>query len=172
MKTLLLLRHAKSSLGDAALGDFDRPLSPEGERAARLIGIHMNRLGLVPDLVLCSPAARARCTWALVSTCLKSDVNVETPEGLYLADVSVMREQIQGTAADVRALMLVGHNPGMGALAVSLAAEGAAPDLQALADRYPAGALTEFLCDAEEWQQVERGRLVRFVRPRDLAAPD
>ncbi len=173
MKTLLLLRHAESSLADAARGDFDRPLAPRGDRAARLMGTYMNGRGLKPDLVLCSPAVRARCTWAIVSTYLDSDIRVETPEDLYLADVSAMREKIQATPADVRVLMLIGHNPGLGAFAVKLAVEGAAPELRALADKYPAGALAEFLCDADEWPQVERGRLVRFVRPKDLeAGPD
>ncbi len=135
------------------------------------MGAYMNKLGLKPDLVLCSPAARTRRTWALVSTCLASDIKIETPDDLYLADASVLRELIQAVPAEVRTLMLIGHNPGMGTLAVSLAAQGAAPELRALAEKYPTGALTEYLCDAEEWSQVERGRLVRFVRPRDLA-PD
>ncbi len=173
VKTLLLLRHAESSMGDTALDDFDRPLAPRGERAARLMGADMHKLGLEPDLALCSPAVRAKRTWELVSTYLTGNIRVETPEDLYLADVSVMRGLIQATPAEVRVLMLIGHNPGMGALAAKLAVEGEAPELRAMANKYPAGALTEFLCNAEDWRQVEHGRPVRFIRPRDLAAdPD
>ena len=133
------------------------------------MGADMHKLGLEPDIVLCSPAVRAKRTWELVSTYLTGNIRVESPEDLYLADVSAMRGLIQATPAGVRVLMLIGHNPGIGALAAKMAVEGVAPELRALVDKYPAGALTEFLCNAEDWRRVEHGRLVRFVRPRDLA---
>ena len=72
MKRLLLLRHAKSSWDDPRLADFDRPLNERGRRAAPLVGRFMHERGVRPDLVLASPAARARHTAALVAAILNA----------------------------------------------------------------------------------------------------
>ena len=170
MKTIFLLRHAKSSWGDTGLDDFDRPLAQRGEHAAQLMGRYMARLGLLPDLVLISPAVRTTSTWKILSESLPEGVATEKPEVLYLAAPSEMLDLIHHTADSVRSLMLIGHNPGIGTLAIEMAADGSAPDVRAMAEKYPTGALTEIQHDAEAWPEIDRGRLVRFVRPRDLTA--
>ena len=76
MKTLLLLRHAKSDWGNPSQGDFDRPLSARGREAAPLMGAYLAQQGLRPDLVLCSAAARARQTCDLVLRALGGDIPV------------------------------------------------------------------------------------------------
>ncbi|NIP89767.1 MAG: histidine phosphatase family protein, partial [Gammaproteobacteria bacterium] len=83
MKTLLLLRHAKSSWDDPSLEDFDRPLAPRGEKAAPVMAAYLASKGLRPDLVLCSPAARARQTWALVAQSLGDGIAVKELQSLY-----------------------------------------------------------------------------------------
>ncbi len=74
MKRLLLLRHAKSSWHDPSLADFDRPLNQRGRAAARMMGDYLVRKGLLPDLVLCSAAQRARETLAFIQDRLDGDL--------------------------------------------------------------------------------------------------
>ncbi len=169
MKTLYLLRHAKSDWGDPALDDFDRPLTPRGERSAREIGAYMDRLGLRPDLVLCSPAVRTQCTWDLVSSHVGREVPTEMPEDLYLGEAARILTMIQATPEHVRALMVIAHNPGIGVLAGRLATKGAARDIARMAEKYPTCALAEFRSEADRWAEVRGGDLVRFMPPRDLA---
>ena len=83
MKTVLLLRHAKSSWNHPSLGDFDRPLAPRGRKAAPRIARFMRAEGLIPDVVFCSAALRALETWALVAPGLDADVPLETLRDLY-----------------------------------------------------------------------------------------
>ncbi|MCE2482681.1 MAG: histidine phosphatase family protein, partial [Alphaproteobacteria bacterium] len=85
MKTLLLLRHAKSDWGDPAREDFDRPLNARGRKAARGMAGHIARRGLGPDLVWCSTAARARETWALMATALAPGIGAAWRDDLNLA---------------------------------------------------------------------------------------
>jgi phosphohistidine phosphatase len=132
MLTLSLLRHAKSSWDDPALGDFDRPLNKRGETAAPRVGAYMSKHGIAPDLVLCSPAARARQTLDLVLPHLSGGPTVVYEEGFYLAAPSVMLARVQHIEAKVRHVLLVGHNPGLQALALELAGTGKAQSLQAM----------------------------------------
>ncbi len=73
---LLLLRHAKAVIGEGAMADIDRPLSPRGESAAKRMGPTWQSNGLVPDLVLCSPARRPRQTWTLPHAELPPDGDI------------------------------------------------------------------------------------------------
>ena len=169
MKTLLLLRHAKSSWGNAELDDFQRPLAPRGKRAARAMGDYMARLGLRPDFVLCSPAVRTLETWGIVAVAFGgSSIPKQSPETLYLAEPGTMLSLVRSLASNVETCLLIGHNPGIATLALGTARTGNRSSINAMAEKYPTGALTEIVFDNPEWQQAERGRLVRFVRPRDL----
>ena len=83
MNTLHLLRHAKSSWDDAGLADRDRPLAPRGRRAAKLIADYLRHEGIVPALVLCSPARRTRETLEALAEAFDDDVPVEFERDLY-----------------------------------------------------------------------------------------
>lgn len=173
MPTLLLLRHAKSSWEDDDLDDFDRPLNPRGRRAAPAMGKVLLERELVPDRVLCSPAARTRETWALVEDALDREVRAEYPEALYLADPGEMVEEIRSGGGEARRLLVVGHNPGMERLALALAGHGP-PELRArMAAKYPTAALAVLDFDGG-WDSVAPGRggLVDFIRPKDLPDAD
>ncbi len=172
MRTLLLLRHAKSSWDDPTLEDFDGPLAPRGRKAAPLMACYLKKMGLRPDLVLCSPAARARQTWSLVSQSLDSKIEVKDMRGLYLAAPSRLLEAIRRASDAARCVMLVGHNPGMEHLAMALAGPSSDPTaLAKLHAKFPTAALAEFEFDAATWRNVAQGagRLTRFIRPKDLA---
>ncbi|HEY7667893.1 MAG TPA: histidine phosphatase family protein [Actinomycetota bacterium] len=165
---LWLLRHAKSSWDDPGLPDIERPLAPRGARAAERIARYVRAEGVRPELVLCSPAARARGTLEIVLPSLGApSVSVE-PE-LYTFDPEPLVERIRQVPDDVASLMLVGHNPAMQALAVWLARGG--DRLAELAAKYPTGALAELELDAATWTATAAGGavLTRFVPPRELA---
>ena len=113
MKTLFLLRHAKSSWSEPGLADFDRPLNERGRRAAPLIARHLARGGLLPDLILCSAALRTRETLALMLPGLARDAVVRIESGLYGADAGTLLRRLERVEAAVDCILLIAHNPGL-----------------------------------------------------------
>lgn len=167
MKTLTLLRHAKSSWNDPGLGDFERPLNARGERGARAMGGELKRLGVAFDRVLASPAARVVGTLAGLAEG-GFPVSADFDERIYLASVSTLMNIVHAADGAHSRLLIVGHNPGIAALAFALSRDGALRD--ALAEKFPTGALAEISFKAARWSDLGRGggTLERFIRPRDL----
>lgn len=170
MRTLYLLRHAKSSWADSSLTDLHRPLAPRGERAAPAMGRLMRDEGLIPDHVLCSTAERTRATWALVAPFLGEEIPVEYDRELYGASAGSLLRRIRDLPDDVDRVLVIGHNPGMEMLAAALASEGPAKDLRRMHRKFPTAALAVFTTDDGSWSDLATGgcRLDRFVRPKDL----
>lgn len=171
MLTLYLLRHAKSSWDQPSQSDFDRPLSPRGREAAPRIGRHMRDSGFRPELVLCSPAERARQTMDLVLDVLDYDPEVRLVDGLYnFGDGTGLLHLIQQLGTECSDLMLIGHNPSIETLAVKLAGTGDSADVQSMARKYPTAALATLEFDCDSWVDIRpgKGRLVGFVRPKAL----
>jgi len=173
VKTLYLLRHAKSSWNDPGLSDHDRPLAPRGDDAAPRIGRTLRELGVAPDRVLCSSAERARRTWDLVGRELDTDAPAERREDLYDASPADVVAAVQDTPADAEALMVVGHNPTMERLAETLAGDGDPAALREMAAKFPTGALAELRFDTRSWTAVApgAGHLARFLKPKKLPDP-
>ncbi|MGQ9371923.1 SixA phosphatase family protein [Azospirillum sp. A39] len=171
MKTLFLLRHAKSAWDDPSLADHDRPLAPRGRKAAPRVGRRLRDLGLRPERALCSTARRAVDTLALVLEALGGDVPVEREHGLYLCGSRGLLERLRGVPGDVGSLMLVAHNPDLHELATELAGAGPAEAVAALRAKFPTGACAVLTFEAADWRAVEpgAGRLVEFMLPRTLA---
>lgn len=167
--TLLLLRHAKSAWDRPNAADHDRDLAPRGVRAAERIGLEIARLGM-PELVLCSTALRARRTWELAGAAGGVAPPCQFLRNLYLAEPDTLLRLIREQPASVRRLMVVGHNPGMHALATALAGSGCETDLSALASKLPTGSMVAIAFDGADWAGVDGGvgRLLAFIRPRDL----
>ncbi|MDF1587159.1 SixA phosphatase family protein [Marinimicrococcus flavescens] len=170
MHELLLLRHAKSRWDEPEAGDHDRDLTSRGERAAAAIGKFLRKSDLVPDLVLCSSARRARRTWQLVAEALRHDPPLKELRSLYLATPGRLLEIVRRQNPAVRRLLLVGHNPGMASLASRLAGEGEADELARMEEKFPTAALARLTFTGDGWREAGQGRfrLDRFVRPRDL----
>jgi phosphohistidine phosphatase len=154
-RTVYLLRHAKSSWNDPELADIDRPLAPRGRKAAKKMARYLRDHDVRPELVLCSPAARARETLAAIG---EGEIRPE----LYGASAAELLGVIQGLPDDASSVLLVGHNPGMEDLA------GAFAPLPG--ETFPTGALATFAFDCERWADVEPGgaELVDYVVPREL----
>ena len=172
MKTLLLLRHAKSDWGDPDQDDFDRTLNARGRYAAPKIAHYMNAHGLGPDLVWCSTAQRARETWSLIApalTCNDQDASVAFRDVLYLAPHERLLDLIRTGPDNTERLMIVAHNPGLHDLALLLAAAARDPaDLRQLENGFPTATLAVFEIDSQQWSAIGSGVLERFVRPKQL----
>jgi phosphohistidine phosphatase len=162
MKTLFLMRHAKSSWQDASLPDFERPLNERGRLAAPLIGKFMRRQKLQPQLILCSTAERARQTIALTSQAAAFKAELRFDERIYQASVSRLVAVLSQIDEKTTKAMLVGHNPGAEELLQSLTGE---------VRRMPTAALAHITLNIERWADVreQSGELVRLVRPKELA---
>lgn len=169
MHQLLLLRHAKSSWDDTKLADRDRPLNDRGRRAAAAMRQAMQQLGLVPDLVLVSPARRTLQTLDALEPWDDTPLQ-EQLEALYLATPAQLFGVLHDVPETVRSVLLIGHNPGMHDLAQALIAGTQPTDATLrLARSYPAGALAEFTI-VGPWLRLGSGggRLTRFITPREL----
>lgn len=162
MKTLLLLRHAKSSWQNLGQRDFDRPLNERGKKAAPLMGRFMRKEKVQPGLVISSPAERARQTAALVMESAKLKAELRYDERIYEASAVRLLEVISQVEDDTEVLLLVGHNPGLEELLRLLTGE---------AQHMPTAALARIVLAVEKWSEVrgQSGRLEWLLKPKELA---
>ena len=136
----------------------------------------MRRKGYRPALVLCSTSKRTRETLELLLPHLGSSARIDYDRALYLAEWPRLLGEIRATPADASPLMLVGHNPGLEqlALALSLQPQSSAERARAesLAEKFPTAALAVLDFETSDWRDVKpgSGRLIDYVRPKDLAA--
>src|SRR5918992_426176 len=171
MLTLSLLRHAKSSWADRELEDHDRPLAKRGTKAAGAMGAYIATNGLQPDLVLCSGAVRTRATLTLVLPQLgKPPPKAVFDNALYMATPAALLGRLQQVKSDARHVMLIGHNPGMHALALELTGKGSREDVEAMATKFPTCALAVLTFKVRKWSDVGSGAgtLELFMPPRRL----
>jgi phosphohistidine phosphatase len=169
MRTLVLLRHLKSSRDVGDVADQDRPLAPRGHRAGELIRRHLEAAGASPQLVLCSSAVRAVETWEAVCDGLPGGVRLEVEDRLYLASSESLLSRLNAVADDVTSVLVIAHNPGAGNLALGLAGTGAGDALERMSEKYPTGGLATLTFEGS-WSALGWGdaELVEFVVPREL----
>ena len=170
MRRLLILRHAKTERAEPGERDRDRKLTPRGRTDAPIIGAYIAHHGLVPDLVLVSPAARAMETWALVAPSFPKTPRVVTEDRIYNAVVDTLVGLIRETRG-ARALLVVGHNPGLHDLATQLIASGDAEERERINEKLPTSGLVVIDFPFDDWVRLRTntGRLERFVSPRLIA---
>ncbi len=173
MKTVTLLRHAKSDWSDSTLRDFDRPLNGRGERAAALMGSWARREGLRFDAIVASPAARVRDTFARFVQSYGHDGEPAWDKRLYLASAATIDEVIGGAAGEDETLLVVGHNPGLEEFILAHVPDQGEGGLRGdVAEKFPTAAIAVLDFDVAQWSDIARdegkARLRRFVRPRDL----
>ena len=169
MRTLLLMRHAKSSWGEPGLDDHERPLNKRGTRDAARVGGYLAEHDLRPDFVLCSDAVRTRATLTLLLAAMGgAQPKVLFEPRLYLAEPPAILEVLSRVERAVRCCLVVGHNPGTHALALGLVADGDGDSLTELAMKFPTAALAVIDLDARDWNDLEpgAGRLRAFVTPK------
>ena len=170
MKTLTLLRHAKSGWDDPVARDFDRPLNQKGKRAARAMGRHMRDQGLAFDHVIASPATRVVETLDELWSGFGKTISPALDRRVYLASAEALLDLIQETPDTAESLLLSGHNPGMEDLVLMLVPESADGARDEVEEKFPTASLAEIRFDVAHWADLDanRGRITRFVRPRDL----
>jgi phosphohistidine phosphatase len=163
MKTLLVLRHAKSSWRDPALDDHERPLNKRGRRDALQMGELVRKHRLTPDIIISSDAVRARLTTKAVAEAARYEGEILLDRRLYIASpadiLSVLRTVRETKAGTV---MIVGHNPGLEELVEQLTAEQL--DL-------PTAALARIVLPIDRWRDLRvstRGTLFGLWRPKEL----
>ncbi len=162
MKTLYLLRHAKSSWKDIQISDHDRPLNSRGKRDAPRMGKLMKSLSLNPDLILSSTAVRARKTAELVSKASQLECPVELREELYHASVIDYYDILHTLYYDENSLMIIGHNPGMEDFLYSMTAQ---------TDPMKTATLAEIAIPVATWKdflQETPGILKNIWYPKDI----
>jgi len=165
MKTLYLMRHAKASNDSPTFEDRDRALNERGNEDAPLIARAMQARRHIPDLVLCSSARRTQETCRHVLDVLGKHIPVVYEPDLYLASDDEILDTICAADPKSRALLVVGHNPGLEDLALSLGADGTPP-------KFPTCAVAVFRFDVENWGEVARGRgaFADYFTPKMLKA--
>jgi phosphohistidine phosphatase len=166
VRTLYLLRHAKSSWDQPGLSDHERPLAPRGRRDAKRIAEHLRRVGLRPELVLCSSAVRTRETLELLGPAL-GDAELAVESGLYAASFHELLARIREVPESVVSVMLIGHNPGLHELGIALSSAG--DELERLVEKFPTAALAT-LALAKPWSRLApaEATLAAYVVPKQL----
>jgi phosphohistidine phosphatase len=163
MKTLLIMRHAKSSWDNDRLADFDRPLNDRGRRDAPRMGRLLVQLDIVPDLIIASSAKRASETAEMVALAASYPGDIRFTEEHYLADPETYIELARETDESVSTLLLVGHNPDI---------EELINELSVKEERMPTAALAVFRLPIDNWTELNLGdeyKLAGVWRPKELS---
>ncbi len=161
MKTLLILRHAKSSWKNDQLPDHDRPLNPRGERDAPNVGKRLRNEDLIPDAILSSTAKRARQTAEAVADESGFVDELQLSRELYGGGPEAYLEAIRSLPSQVDCALVVGHNPDLEILVELLSGESV---------RMPTAALAHLVLDIRGWQDLNeeaQGKLVNLWTPRE-----
>ncbi len=169
--TLTLLRHAKSGWDDPVARDFDRPLNKRGDKAAAVMGLYMKREGLAFDQVVASPAVRVIDTIDGVVKGYGQRIEANWDRRIYLASSASLMDVLRDIGDGPKSVLMVGHNPGMEDMVFDLVPDdGSSPLRDEVYEKYPTGALAQIEIAIDSWADIDRGKgkITRFVRPRDL----
>jgi phosphohistidine phosphatase len=167
MKTLLILRHAKSSWKDDTLPDHDRPLNKRGKADAPRMGKLLRDEDLLPDLILSSDAHRARATAELVAEEIHYEGEIAFLRDLYAAEPEAYLDALKRLGGEAACVMVVGHNPGLEELLQELTGEYQPLPTAALAQvSLPMSHWSELVADLEAAGM--QGKLVNLWNPKDL----
>ena len=155
MKTLFLVRHAKSSRDPPGLPDEDRPLAGRGERDAPQMGRRLAKRDVEPDLILSSPASRALATAKLFAAKLHyKPKRIVVDRRLYPGRLEELLTMIEELDDELDSVMLFGHNPALLRLAHRLSLTVA---------RLPTCAVAELVFDTRSWRELRKAPLLRMA---------
>ena len=160
MKTLYLLRHAKSSWDEPAQTDVERPLNRRGLKAAPFMGELMLKKGFEPAVIVSSPAMRAKTTARLLKIAGSFTAEIIFENGIYEASPNALRQVVSEISDDHTSALLVGHNPGI---------EGFIRYLTGAIEPMPTAALAVIELEIDKWVEINDGcgTLMRVFRPRE-----
>jgi phosphohistidine phosphatase len=135
------------------------------------MGAFMRKEKLIPDLVLCSPARRAHETWSLVSNELGTSPKVLVEDAVYdFGNGGRILDAVRRKGSGATAVLVVGHNPSLGTLALRLVGKGDPKLRRRMAEKYPTCTLAVLEFESSDWRDLKDGeaRLVSFTRPKDI----
>lgn len=153
-RRLVIVRHAKSAWPE--VDDHSRPLAPRGRRDAPAAGRWLREARVVPDRVVCSTALRTRQTWDLVGPELDAEPAVVYDERLYDAGVDEVLAVVRGTPDDVRTLLVVGHNPAVQDVTLTLAGDAVGDARDQVRVAFPTSAIAVLSCPGR-WSALTPG---------------
>jgi phosphohistidine phosphatase len=163
MKTLYIIRHAKSSWADLDQSDYDRPLNERGKRDAPRMGKRLKEKEIHPDLILSSPAKRAWSTGKRIAEILKyPKKNIQTAKGLYHADEETILETLRKVNNHCNIIMLIGHNPGLTDFVNTVSED------ETNIDNIPTCGTVAFEFKVESWKEIKwgTGKMLFFDYPK------
>ncbi len=169
MRRLFLIRHAKAE-PPVGRNDYERELAERGRNDARRMANILRSRDLLPDILIHSGALRTKQTAEIFAAEWPRRVDLQEELGIYDATQAMLFERARALADEYASVGLVGHNPGIGELAVSLAGSGAPPDLRRMIVKYPTCAVSVLDFSVEAWDNVERktAELSLFITPAEL----
>ncbi len=171
MRRLFLVRHAKA---EPAVGrsDYDRALTDRGREDARRVAGALAARGMMPDLLIHSGALRTKQTAEIFAGEWPRRVELEEEPGLYDATPGMLYARARALPDSHATIGLVGHNPGIGELAVSLAGSGAYSELRRMAAKFPTCAVAALDFSEQAWDDIERktALLALFLTPSEIEA--
>ncbi|MDK2760641.1 MAG: histidine phosphatase family protein [Sphingopyxis sp.] len=172
MKTLTILRHAKSGWDVQVERDFDRPINKRGARGADLVGQWLKRQKLPVDRIIASPAVRVTETLDIFQPAADLDmIEPHWDRRIYLASAATLIDVIRDTGKDAEHLLISGHNPGLEDLILMLVPESPDDELRAkVEEKLPTSALARLEIAIDDWHSLDTqsARFAAFIRPRDL----
>jgi phosphohistidine phosphatase len=171
MRRLMLLRHAKTERAEPGQRDRDRKLMKRGRADAPSLGAYMEHHGLIPDLALISPAARAQETWDLAADAFAKPPRAQTDDRIYSAGPHKLL-QVVAEPRRANKLLIVGHNPSLHEFALQLIASGDVEVREQLREKLPTSGLVVMDLPIDDWADLRphSARLERFVTPRLIGA--
>lgn len=161
MRKLLIMRHAKSSWDNPEISDFDRPLNPRGLQTAPFMGSQIYQNGLIPDLIISSPAKRAKQTAVLVRGSAGVETKIHFEDKIYEASPTTLLYITSELPDKYQSVLLVGHNPGI---------EGFIRILTGEIHEMPTAAVAQISLNIEKWSDISLncGQIELLMRPKDL----
>jgi len=161
MKKLFIIRHAKSSWKDYTLDDFDRPLNKRGLSNAPLMGSYLKGRDIVPDIILSSPALRAKTTAKIIANTVKYDKKIIYRDNIYEADSTTLHSILNSLDNKYTIVFLVGHNPGLNLLVDSYVGFN---------ENIPTCGVVELEIKCDKWKNISAKniKLLSFKYPKGL----
>ena len=169
-KTLILMRHSKSSWDNSYKDDFDRPLNSRGRENAQMVAKHIHSWGFKPELTLCSSALRCKQTLELIIPYFPKKMHIRYLDELYLAPEKAILEIIKSIKLSIDQMLVIGHNPGLSDLSQSLIYSSNKKNDYFETQQFPTSAASIFEMSINNWVNfnLSESKIIDFVTPKNL----
>jgi phosphohistidine phosphatase len=170
MRRLFLVRHAKAE-PSVGRDDYARKLTERGRADARRVAKALAARHFLPEVLIHSGAARAKETAEIFAATWRGEVELQEQAWLYDASLATLTDHTRALGHEHKRVGLVGHNPGLGELAIALITSGAEPEVRRLA-KYPTGAVAVLDFSVQRWEEValHSAMLALYLTPAEVEA--